>query len=129
MIYRFLVCGLLGSAGYQLLIGTALAHRMSRFGPRRHVSDSFWPVMVAKFFEGWMIVGFVAVMTVASFAILWPGLTEYAMTRHVHMHWSRLVVGTFGLVVAAQGVVAGVLMRVLEIWKAQAVPRARADVD
>jgi glycosyltransferase involved in cell wall biosynthesis len=126
MIYRFLVCGLLGSAGYQLLIGTALAHRMARFGPQRHVSDSFWPVMVAKLFEGWMIVGFVAVLTVVSLVILWPGLIEYAMTRHVHMHWSRLVVGTFGLVVAAQGTVAGVLMRVLEIWKGQAGPRGRA---
>ncbi len=76
-----------------------------------------------------MIVGFVGVMSLVSFAILWPGLAEYATTRHVHMHWSRLVVGTFGLVVAAQGAVAGVLMRVLEIWTAQAAPRVRADAD
>ena len=129
MIYRFLVCGLLGSAGYQLLAGTALAHRMSRFGPRRHVSDSFWPVIVAKLFEGWAIVGFVAVMSLASLAILWPGLAEYATTRQVHMHWSRLVVGTFGLVVATQGAVAGVLMRVLKIWKSQTAPRVRSDAD
>ena len=127
MIYRFLVCGLLGSTGYQLLAGTALAHRMSRFGPRRHASDSFWPVMVSKLFEGWAIVAFVAAMSVISLAILWPGLTEYLMTRQVHMHWSRLVVGTFGLVVAAQGAVTGVLMRVLRIWKAQATPVIRPD--
>jgi len=42
------------------------------------------------------------------------------------MHWSRLVVGTFGLVVAAQGTVAGMLMQVLEIWKAQARYRDRS---
>ncbi|MHB8898729.1 MAG: hypothetical protein ACYC6Y_08285, partial [Thermoguttaceae bacterium] len=52
----------------------------------------------------------------------WPGLVEYAMTGHVNMHWSRLVVGTFGLVVAAQGTIAGVLVRVLEIWKGQGRP-------
>lgn len=129
MIYRFLVCGLLGSAGYQLLVGTALAHRMSRFGPRRHVSDSFWPVVVARLFEGWAIVGFVAIMSLISLAILWPGLMEYMTTRQVHMHWSRLVVGTFGLVVAAQGAVAAVLMRVLDIWKAQTKPRSQADAE
>ncbi len=126
MIYRFLVCGLLGSAGYQLLIGTALSHRMARFGPQRHVSDSFWPVLVSRLFEGWAITAFVVVMTVVSFVILWPGLVEYAMTHHVNMHWSRLVVGTFGLVVAAQGAVAGVLMQVLDIWKAQARQRNRS---
>lgn len=126
MIYRFLVCGLLGSAGYQLLIGTALSHRMANFGPQRHVSDSFWPVLVSKLFEGWAITAFVVGVTVVSFAILWPGLVEYAMTHHVNMHWSRLVVGTFGLVVAAQGAVAGVLMQVLEIWKAQARQRNRS---
>lgn len=126
MIYRFLFCGLLGSAGYQLLAGTALAHRMARFGPGRHVSDSFWPVVVSKLFEGWLIVGFVAVVTVVSLALLWPGLAEYLATGEVHMHWSRLVVGTFGLVVAAQGTVAGVLMRVLKIWKAQAIPQSRS---
>ncbi|MHB8897848.1 MAG: glycosyltransferase family 2 protein, partial [Thermoguttaceae bacterium] len=79
MIYRFLVCGLLGSAGYQLLVGTALAHRMARFGPQRHISDSFWPAMVARLFEGWPITTFVALMTIVSFAVLWPGLVEYAM--------------------------------------------------
>ncbi len=127
MIYRFLVCGLLGSTGYQLLAGTALAYRMERFGPRRHLSDSFWPAAVARLFEGWLIAAFVVIMTVGSFAILWPGLIEYAMTRHVHMHWSRLVVGTFGLVVAVQGTMAGVLVRVLEIWKAQTSPCRSAE--
>ena len=129
MIYRFLVCGLLASTGYQLLAGTALAHGMSRFGPGRHVSDSFWPVMVSKLFEGWAIVGFVVVMSGISLALLWPGLMEYAMTREVHMHWSRLVVGTFGLIVAAQGAVTGVLMRVLKIWKAQATPALRSNTN
>ncbi len=102
MIYRFLVCGLLGSAGYQLLAGTALAHRMARFGPPRQTTDSFWPVLVAKFFEGWPLVAFITVCTAASLGVLWPGLAEYAATGHVHMHWSRLVTGTFGLVVAPQ---------------------------
>ena len=32
--------------------------------------------------------------------------------------------GTFGLVVASQGVVAGILMRVLDIWQIQAVHKS-----
>ncbi|MDD4789416.1 MAG: hypothetical protein PHO07_19780, partial [Pirellulales bacterium] len=124
MIYRFLVCGLLASAGYQLLAGTALAHRMARFGPPRQAAESFWPVLVARLFEGWPLVAFITFCTAASLAVLWPGLAEYAATGHVQMHWSRLVTGTFGLVVASQGVVAGILMRVLDIWQIQAVHKS-----
>jgi len=124
MIYRFLVCGLLASAGYQLLAGTALAHRMARFGPPRQTAESFWPVLVARLFEGWPLVAFITFCTAASLAVLWPGLAEYAATGHVQMHWSRLVTGTFGLVVASQGVVAGILMRVLDIWQIQAVHKS-----
>ena len=107
-----------------LLAGTALAHRMARFGPPRQTAESFWPVLVARLFEGWPLVAFITFCTAASLAVLWPGLAEYAATGHVQMHWSRLVTGTFGLVVASQGVVAGILMRVLDIWQIQAVHKS-----
>ena len=113
MIYRFFVCGLLARPVNSR--SPAPAHRMARFGPPRQTAESFWPVLVARLFEGWPLVAFITFCTAASLAVLWPGLAEYAATGHVQMHWSRLVTGTFGLVVASQGVVAGILMRVLDI--------------
>ncbi len=119
MIYRFLVCGLLGSVGYQLLAALALAHRMATLGPTSRAPDAFWPALLARLFEGWILLAFVSAVTLVSFLLLWPGLLQYATTGHVTMHWSRLVTGTFGLLLASQGTIAGVLMRVLAIWKTQ----------
>ena len=123
MIYRFLVCGLLGSAGYQLLSGAALASRMASFGPRRRHQDTFWPSILAEMFEGRMLAGFVGGLTLTSLLLVWPGVMEYLTTARVNLHWSRVVVGAFGLILASQAVVTGVLMKVVGIWKVQSEER------
>ncbi len=127
MIYRFLVCGLLGSAGFQLLAGVAVSQKMSTFGVRRRAEDSFWPTLCARLFEGsrpWYFAGAVAL---TSLGLVWPGLVEYVTTWHVTLHWSRFVVAIFGFLVATQAAVAGILMRVLQIWKTQLHDRAQAE--
>ena len=43
MIYRFVVCYLLGSFALMLLLATALAYQMAGFGPRRGSANAFWP--------------------------------------------------------------------------------------
>ncbi len=124
MIYRFLVCGLLGSVGYQLLGGAALATRMATFGPRRCAHDSFWPTVLASLFSGWILRIFVAVIVLSSLVLLWPAVFEYVTTLQVTMHWSRAIVGAFGILLASQAIINSVLMRVVEIWKVQLVARA-----
>ena len=116
MIYRFLACGLLGSVGYQLLSGAAIANRMATFGPRRRAGDSFWAAVLANLFEGWCLTVFVVTLIVAALVLLWPGIVEYLSSGTVSLHWSRVVVVAFGLLLASQALVTTVLLRVLNIW-------------
>lgn len=123
MIYRFLVCFLLGSVGWPLLGGAALASRMRSFGPRRRDQDSFWSALPARLFEGRRLAALAAVTLAASGWLLWPGAVEYVTSGAVTLHWSRVVTGLFGVVLVAQAFVIAVLLRVLAIWKTQTETR------
>ena len=122
MIYRFLVVGLVGLVGFQLLASAALAYGMSRFGPKPQGEEPFWPSLLVRFFESRGLVVFGAVLVGLSLFLLWPGLVQYLtsleLTEEV-MPWSRFMTGIFGLVLVSQALVSGVLMRVLRIWKTQ----------
>ncbi len=117
MIYRFLACGLLGSVGYQLLGSAAIANRMATFGPRRRTGDSFWAAILSSLFEGWFLTAFVVTLVGAAGVLLWPGIVEYVSAGTVSLHWSRVVVVAFGLLLVSQALVTSVLLRVLNIWK------------
>jgi hypothetical protein len=54
---------------------------------------------------------------VATVFVLWPGIVEYVSSRTVHMHWSRLIVGTFTLFSMLQTAVFAILMKVILIWQ------------
>ena len=122
MIYRFLVVGLVGSVGFQLLAGAALAHGMSRFGPKPRGEEPFWPSLLVSFFESRALVVLAAFFLVLSLFLLWPGVIQYVtrleLTEEV-MPWSRFMTGIFGLLLVSQALVSGVLIRVLRIWKTQ----------
>ncbi|MCR4412124.1 MAG: glycosyltransferase family 2 protein [Thermoguttaceae bacterium] len=125
MIYRFMICGLVGSAGYQLLAGAALTHRLATFGPRRRAAESFWASLAAAFFAGRGVWALGAVLLAASALLLWPAVVQYATTGEVTLHWSRFMTAVFGLLLCAQSAVAGVLVRVVDLWRAQVGPRGR----
>jgi len=122
MIYRFMVCGLLGSAGYQFLIAAALTERLAGLGPRRGGGSSFAASLASAFFSGRGVWLLAAALAALSTWLLWPGVVEYLATRHVTMHWSRFMTAVFGLLVVAQSLVAGVLMRVISLWGAHPGP-------
>ncbi len=119
MIYRFLACFLLGSAGFLLLCATTLSYHLSFFGPRQSGQAAFWPAFVASFFEGKPLAVFTFIASAASLALVWPGLVEYATTSHVNLHWSRVMVASFLLLLTCQANVTHVLVRVLKIWQFQ----------
>jgi glycosyltransferase involved in cell wall biosynthesis len=124
MIYRLVVCLFLGLIGFMLLGATALAHRMADLGPGRRGNAAFWPSVVAKLFEGKALATIVVAATVASIVLLWPGIVEFVTTAHVSLHWSRLMVGTFGLLLVVHALITNVLIRILALWKYQ-----RSDAD
>lgn len=51
--------------------------------------------------------------------LLAPAVGEYVATRHVTVHWSRVMVGAFFLFMSFHALVAAVMLRVIEIWKRQ----------
>jgi glycosyltransferase involved in cell wall biosynthesis len=117
MVYRFLVCFLLGSAGFLSLSAAVLVHRMKGLGPRRLDCDTFWTAALAKLLSGKKLTVLAGGAVVFSMILLWPGIAEYINKGQVTLHWSRVIVGSFGLLLAFQAVVTAVLLDVIEIWK------------
>ena len=116
MIYRFMICFLLGSSGFFMLCGAAVAHRLADLGPRRSRGHDFWPQVITKLFEG-RVAGLLFLLGLTlSFLLLGPGLIEYMTTGKVHMHWSRAMVGCFVLLILFQSLLTGILLRVLKVW-------------
>ncbi len=115
MIYRFIVCCLLGTAGFVLLAAGTLAHRIVLADGDRRATPRFWPVLFESLFRGWTCFLFALLTIVVSLAFVWPGIVEYAATRHVTLHWSRVMVAAFGLQVAFIELVTATLLRVLKI--------------
>jgi len=127
MIYRFLACFLLSSVGLLLLSGSALANRMAALGQYRRQQEGFWAGISVRIFRGKFLAIFTLSVVTISTILVWQGIVQYLTTGHVEIHWSRVVVAAFGILLTSQLLVTGVLLRVLEIWKAQGEERAIGD--
>jgi glycosyltransferase involved in cell wall biosynthesis len=119
MIYRLVTCLFLGLIGFMLLAATALAHHMATLNPRRRDGAAFWSSLAAQLFEGRALGATIIIATTISLVVLWPGIVEFVMTRHISLHWSRLLVGTFGLLLVVHAMITNVMIRVLALWHEQ----------
>ena len=119
MIYRFIACFLLGSAAYLLLSAAILANRMATLGPKRRGGESFWIGIIAHLFEGVPLSLFTIAILSGSLMLVWPAIVEYIGTRHVTLHWSRIMVGAFGVLLVFQTLVMAVLLQTVALWKYQ----------
>ncbi len=117
MIYRFVVCQVLSSFALLLLLATALSNEMASFGPRRREATPFWPALISVMLRWPAVAVLMAALSVASVVLLWPGIVEMVSTHQVHMHWSRLIVGAFTVLSAAQTAVFALLIKVVAIWQ------------
>ena len=127
MIYRFIACIVLGSAGYMLLCAAVLSNRMAVLGPKRRDGDSFWIVLVFHLFHGVPLYVFCTATLAVSLALVWPGLVEYVFTRKVYLHWSRIMVGAFGMFLVFQTLLTAVMLRLVALWKYQRLPPMSLD--
>jgi hypothetical protein len=125
MIYRFVTCFLLGTAGFLLLCAAVLANRMAALGPKRRDGESFWVAAAARLFDGSVLTLFVVASVAASMALIWPGAVEFASSGHITLHWSRIIVGAFGFLLAFQALVTRVLLQVVALWQYQQAELAR----
>ncbi|MCC6509521.1 MAG: glycosyltransferase family 2 protein [Pirellulaceae bacterium] len=125
MIYRFVVCYLLGSFGLMLLLATALTYQMAGFGPRRGSANAFWPFAIASIMRSSTLALLLSCLLILSAVFLWPGISQYVSTGHVTLHWSRLLAGAFSLTCFLQTGVFALLIKVVSVWKEQQVQLAR----
>jgi glycosyltransferase involved in cell wall biosynthesis len=119
MIYRFVVCYVLTSFALLLLLATALVNRMALLSQRRSEAVTFWPSFVSALLGGRLLYVTLLGLLASSAFLLWPGIVEYATTRHVSLHWSRLLAGALGLSSAVQVGVFALLLSIISVWKSQ----------
>lgn len=122
MIYRFVVAFLLGSTGVLSLSAATLVSQLSRLALTRG-KRAFWMSMMVGSFRGFRFALLLVLLVGSSAALVWPGLVEYVTTGHVTLHWSRVLVAAFGLLVAFQTALTAVLLRIATLWLEFAVTR------
>lgn len=119
MIYRFVVCHLLGLVSLMLALATALTHQMSHFGPRRSATNSFWPFLIANTLRGKVLGAVLGGLLASAAWFLLPGIGEYVGTGHVSLHWSRLLAGSFSIFAFVITGVFAMLTRIVRNWQAE----------
>ncbi len=129
MIYRFVACFLLGAFGLALLGATALANQMAQFSRRRPDAGMFWPSITASLFSGKSLFVIMLALLAMSIGFIWPGIVEYATTRQVSLHWSRLTAGAFCMLSMLQMGIFALLIKVVSIWAYQARESGGWDAD
>ena len=117
MIYRFVLCYLLGSFAFLLILATALSNEMAVFGPRRATTLGFWPSLIVKTLQGKSLAIIMGLLILISVIFLWPGIIQYFSTGQIDIHWSRLLAGTLATFVCLQTAVFAVLIRIVKIWR------------
>lgn len=116
MIYRFLVCFLLGAIGAFGLSYYALASRMIELGPEGSHPTTFWSSAAVSLFRGKAALLIVPVLMAGAVILVWPGITEYITESTVSLHWSRIVVAAFGVLLAFQILATHVMLRIIDLW-------------
>lgn len=119
MIYRFVVCFLLGSVGFLFLCAAAVAQHMASIRRKRRDANPFWGAAIATLFRGRTLWVFSGVTVLASVLLVWPGIVQYVGTGQVTLHWSRVIVAAFGLLLTIQAAVTRVLLEILDLWAIQ----------
>jgi glycosyltransferase involved in cell wall biosynthesis len=115
MIYRFVLCLLLALTGFMLLTSSVVADDLF-FLAQVLRPRGFGNLILHKVFSQKPLLVLAGASATTSLVLAWPGLVEYALTRHITMHWSRLLASAFGLLLALQCIVTVSLRRIISLW-------------
>ncbi len=116
MIYRFIVCWLLGTIGYSLISTAAVIEEL--FSSVTHRKwRSFSEQLVHRVFSTKPLLMITGSSTVIALCLVYQGIVELVTTGHVTIHWSRVIVSAFCVIVAAQSMLTVGLLRVIGLWR------------
>lgn len=115
MIYRFLLCSLLGSFAITLLVFGTICEKLLDILIGKRPEPTFLMGITSGLLSNRWIWAVAGLLTCASFALVSPGLKQLFTTGRVQMHWSRAVVGSFGIFSAFQISIGAICFRLLEM--------------
>lgn len=116
MIYRFVICLLLGSVGFTLLCSAVIADGLLSLTRKRRRWHGFAAKLLHDIFSKQVLLTFSVLVSVGATLLVWPGIVEYSSTRHITLHWSRVIVSAFGFLIATECVVTASLLRIIGLW-------------
>ena len=117
MIYRFVVCMLVGAMGFTLLCTAVVADELFGLTNKRPRWNSFSGQLLHQVFSQKSLLTISVLAVLISVVLVWPGIVEYFSTRHITLHWSRVIVAAFGMLIATECVVTASLLRIVRLWK------------
>ncbi len=116
MIYRLLFCGLLLTMACTLTSSSVVAERLSRLLLERSTPQSFWDEWLEKLFglRGVALTG--SALSLGALWLVGPGVMEFTLTRHVTIHWSRIVPAGVLVFCAAQLGISALLLHGVQLY-------------
>jgi glycosyltransferase involved in cell wall biosynthesis len=129
MIYRFVLCLLLGGVGFTLLCSAVIADALFGLTKKRRRWQAFGSKLLHDIFSKRVLLTFSGLISLGAVLLVWPGIVEYFSTRHVTMHWSRVIGAAFGFLIATECIVTASLLRIIRLWEDFLVSQRREPAD
>jgi hypothetical protein len=104
-----------GTIGFLSLSAAAIATRMTDLRDRSP-ERTFWEAGIARLFQSRFSAAGAIALSLGAVALLWPGIVEYLSTGQLTMHWSRVIVAAFALLLAFQTLMTRLLLRIIHMW-------------
>ncbi len=121
MIYRVLVASLAITGVALLLAASVVAEQIAAIAHDRAPAERGLSGLVGRLFTPRMRRFGGLVLIVGALATAYPGIARYLVTGTVDLHWSRAVLASLLLVVAAQLALTTFLLRMLELIRGRRV--------
>jgi hypothetical protein len=115
MIYRLLLASLLATGVALLVLTAVVAERIAATVHGRPAAATGVTGLAARVLTQRVRRVGGLVLLVAAVVLVWPGLAEYATTGHVTMHWSRALLASLFVVIAATVGTASFLLGMLAL--------------
>jgi hypothetical protein len=125
MIYRVMLASLLGTLSALVVCSALVAEKLAALIHRRPLASKGITGQLGRLLSRGRRRWSIAALVLAAFVSSWPGMVQYVTTGHVAMHWSRAMLSSLLVVVAAMLGITSFWMHMLELIATQQLdPRA-----
>src|SRR5262245_49057235 len=119
MIYRVMLASLLATLSALVVCSALVAEKLAALVHRRAIASRGITGQLGRLLSRGRRRWLIALLGGAAFVSSWPGMVQYVTTGQVAMHWSRAMLSSLLVVVAAMIVITSFLIHMLELVAAQ----------